>query len=94
MKETSTGLALHAAAFFTLHEDASHESERSLDDNAGFYSNWDWADRWRVVKNGIRNRGQQVLEVIMIEPEVDSPAVEQEFAALVPQLIAPSNGGK
>ena len=94
VKDTSTGLALHAAAFFTLHEDMSHESERNLDDNAGFYSNWDWADRWRVVKNGIRNRGQQVLELIMVEPEIEEPAVEREFASLLPQLIEPVNREK
>lgn len=90
VKETSSGLALHAVAFFTLHEDVSHQSERAKDDNAGFYSNWDWADRWRVVRNGIRNRGQQVFELIMIEPEINQAGVEQEFAAAVPKLIAPS----
>ena len=94
VKNTSTGLALHAAAFFTLHEDVSHESERSVDDNAGLYSNWDWADRWRVVKNGIRNRGQQVMELIMVEPETEEPVVEREFASLLPQLIEPANHEK
>jgi exosortase len=94
VKETPTGVALHAAAFFTLHEDVSYESERASDDNAGFYSNWDWADRWRVVRNGIRNRGQQALELIMVEPEINEPAVEQEFAALLPKLIESNNQGK
>jgi len=94
VKETPSGLALHAAAFFTLHEDVSHESERALDDNAGFYSNWDWADRWRVVRNGIRNRGQQVFELIMVEPEINQAAVEQEFAGLAPKLIQPVSPAK
>jgi exosortase len=94
VKEASNGLALHAAAFFTLHEDVSHATERSFDDNAGFYSNWDWADRWRVVRNGIRNRGQQVLEMVMIEPEVNAGAVDREFAAVIPQLVGPGDQKK
>jgi exosortase len=94
VKETSTGLALHAAAFFTLHEDVSHESERATDDNAGFYSNWDWADRWRVVRNGIRNRGQQVFELIMVESENNKATVEQEFASTLPKLIEPDSAAK
>lgn len=90
VKEASNGLALHAAAFFTLHEDVSHESERATDDNAGFYSNWDWADRWRVVRNGIRNRGQQVFELVIVEPESNEPTVEHEFSSLLPKLIEPN----
>jgi exosortase len=89
VRDTQNGLALHAAAFFTLHEDVSHESERATDDNAGFYSNWDWADRWRVVRDGIRNRGQQVFELIMVEPEINQAAFDQQFAALLPTLIQP-----
>jgi exosortase len=94
VKQTSTGLALHAAAFFTLHEDVSHETERATDDNAGFYSNWDWPDRWRVVRNGIRNRGQQVFELIMVEPENNVAPVDQEFTSLLPELIEPNGSGK
>ena len=94
VKDTQGGFVLHAAAFFTLHEDVSHESERAIDDNAGFYSNWDWADRWRVVRNGIRNRGQQVFELIMVEPENSQTSVEREFARLVPKLIQPVSQGK
>lgn len=90
VKENSTGLSLHAVAFFTLHEDASHAHEGGNSDGAGLYSNWDWADRWRVVRNGIRNRGQQVLELIMVEPSGDDAAIEQRFAALLPKLVQPS----
>ena len=79
---------LHATAYFTLHEDVAHETEMSGDAAAGLYSNWDWADRWRVVRNGIRNRGQQVLEEITVtSSRVDERVMDEQFAQLVPQLV-------
>ena len=85
---TQNGQALHAVAYFTLHEDVVHASEVSADAAAGLYSNWDWADRWRVVRNGIRNRGQQVLEVIhATNAPIDETAADKQFANLLPQLV-------
>jgi exosortase len=80
--------SLRATAFFTLHEDVAHETETSADAAAGLYSNWDWPDRWRVVRNGIRNRGQQVLEFIVVTPsQTDVAKADAQFAALIPQLV-------
>jgi hypothetical protein len=62
----------------------------SADAAAGLYSNWDWADRWRVVRNGIRNRGQQVLELINVTPEHTSDsAADAQFAQLLPSIVVP-----
>ena len=83
---------VHATAYFTLHEDAAHETENGGDADAGLYSNWDLADRWRVVRNGIRNRGQQVLEVIIANAaSADQALSDQQFAGLLPKLIVPQN---
>jgi exosortase len=95
VKENRGGPPLHAVAFFTLHEDVAHESERGLKAEAGLYSNWDWADRWRVVRNGIRNRGQQVLELIMLmPPDAGDSAADRQFAKLLPNLIEPDGETK
>ena len=92
VKQNGSEKPFHAHAFFTLHEDVAHQTENSAAASAGLYSNWDLADRWRVVRNGIRNRGQQVLEVIIITPpEADESKVEQQFAELVPKLVRPAN---
>jgi len=89
VKHNGSARPLRATAFFILHEDAANETERGADGDAGFYSNWDWADRWRVVRNGIRNRGQQVFELIMITPpQVDDAVVDQRFAEILPGLIS------
>jgi exosortase len=84
------GRVLHAIAYFTLHEDVAHESEMGANAAAGLYSNWDWSDRWRVVRNGIRNRGQQVLEAITVtNSRLDERVSDGQFAQLLPQLVQP-----
>jgi exosortase len=89
VKPNRGGPPLHAVAFFTLHEDVAHKTEMGgAAAAAGLYSNWDWADRWRVVRNGIRNRGQQVFELIMLmPPDADDSTADQQFAKLLPNLI-------
>jgi hypothetical protein len=86
VKQNESQSPLRATAFFTLHEDVAHQTEDEEAAAAGLYSNWDWADRWRVVRNGIRNRGQQVLEIIILHP-AESDETEQQFAELLPRLI-------
>jgi exosortase len=93
IKENGASTPIRATAFFTLHEDVAHPGEG--DSGAGMYSNWDWADRWRVVRNGIRNRGQQVLEMIMVTPpQVGDSAVEEQFGRLVPEIVVPKETGQ
>ena len=78
---------VRAHAYYCLHEDRVHAAEKDRQD---LYSNWDLADRWRVVKDGIRNLGQQVLEVIILAPAgVDEKVIDQRFGEMLPALIAP-----
>jgi len=78
---------VRAHAYYCLHEDRVHAAEKDRQD---LYSNWDLADRWRVVKNGIRNMGQQVLEVIILAPAgVDEKVINQRFGEMLPALVAP-----
>jgi exosortase len=80
---------VRAHAYYCLHEDRVHAAEKDRQD---LYSNWDLADRWRVVKNGIRNLGQQVLEVIILAPAgADEKVIDQRFGEMLPALIAPEN---
>jgi exosortase len=88
VKENGDGKPVLATAFFTLHEDVAQEAEG--ESTAGLYSNWDWNDRWRVVRNGIRNRGQQVLEMIMVTPaQMSDSAVGEQFGRLVQGIVVP-----
>ena len=42
------------------------------------------------MKDGIRNLGQQVLEVIILAPAgVDEKVIDQRFGEMLPALIAP-----
>ena len=89
VKENGDGKPVRATALFTLHEDVVHETEG--DSGAGLYSNWDWRDRWRVVRNGIRNRGQQVLELIMvIPPQMSDSAAEEQCNRLMQAIVVPN----
>ncbi len=90
VKENGDAKPVRATALFTLHEDVAHVTEG--DSGAGFYSNWDWRDRWRIVRNGIRNRGQQVLELIMvIPPQISDSAAEEECRRLMLEIVVPTD---
>ena len=85
----SKEIPVRAHAYYCLHEDRVHTAEKDRQD---LYSNWDLADRWRVVKDGIRNLGQQVLEVIILAPAgVDEKVIDQRFGEMLPALVAPEN---
>jgi exosortase len=87
VKENADGTPVLATAFFTLHEDVAQETEG--ESTVGLYSNWDWNDRWRVVRNGIRNRGQQVLEMIIVTPQMSDSAVRGQFGQFVREIVVP-----
>jgi exosortase len=92
VKENGSEAPIRATAFFTLHEDAVHQGEG--DSGAGLYSNWDWKDRWRVVRNGIRNRGQQVLELIMVmPPQISDSIADEECGRLMREIVVPRETG-
>jgi exosortase len=81
---------VRAHAYYCLHEDRVHAVEKDAQD---LISNWDLADRWRVVKHGIRNLGQQVLEVIILAPEgVDERVIDQRFGTILREVVVSETG--
>jgi len=76
---------VRAYAYYCLHEDRVHDAEKDIPD---LYSNWDLTDRLRVVKHGIRNLGQQVLEIIIVAPaHVDGAAIDGQFQNLLHEVV-------
>ncbi len=64
------GRSLSAEAFFCQREDRIPASERGqFNVTAGTTSNWARSDRIRVVQEGLRNQGQQVLEVVLMSAQ-------------------------
>jgi exosortase len=80
-----------AHAFFCLHEDTVRVDEPSQI-NAQRPSTWSAPDRLRVVREGRRNPGQQVMELVFISPvQVSSNEAEERFSQLVRDLIVASS---
>ncbi len=78
---------VYAHAFFCLREDTVRPGEASQlsKSNPG---DWSRSERWRVVREGIRNPGQQVMEFLMVSPHQRSSAEAAErFERLLPELI-------
>jgi exosortase/archaeosortase family protein len=75
-----------AHTFFCLQEDKIHSSETrpDLELSAGVQPEWSMAARARVVRNGIRNLGQQVLEAVVISA---TPMGETEARARFQELV-------
>jgi exosortase len=79
-----------AHTFFCLQEDKIHRSEARPDLllAEGMQPEWSMKARTRVVRQGIRNLGQQVLEMILVSaPAMDDGAAEEKFAALVRETV-------
>lgn len=84
--------AAYAHAFFCLREDAvakTPNAARQFDLNTKTPTDWSIADRWKVVRDGLRNPGQQVLEIVFVTPQ-DCPgaAAEAELGRLLRGLVA------
>lgn len=83
---------MYARVFLCMSED----SLRAKDNSAGAFNltsyiarQWGAADRLKVVLQGLRNPGQQVLHLVFLSPEPIIPAgAETRFAALIPNLIS------
>ena len=89
-RETGTGrMAMSAHAFFSEREDRVPAGlDGRIDVTEGSLGDWSRSDRLRVVRDGLRNQGQQVLEVVLLTARpVESEKAENEFAALVPQIV-------
>lgn len=78
-----------AHAFFCEREDrVPREIGDRIDVTTGSFGGWARSDRLRVVLEGLRNQGQQVLQIIIMAPgAVDAAEVETEFAKLIPRIV-------
>jgi hypothetical protein len=90
---SSGGAVAHT--FFCLQEDELHPTEPRPDlQISGAHPKRDWwfRGRFRVVFNGVRNLGQQVMQLIFVSPrEVSDANAEAQFAELIPKLIKVEN---
>ena len=89
--QTNGGVTAHT--FFCLQEDRrSNEARPDLELPAGIQPEWSFPARWRAVRDGVRNMGQQVMELIILAPaQVDEATVDQQFAAILPTLVVPES---
>ena len=82
--------AVFAHAFFCMREDKVKPMVDSVvfDPNEKTPSDWSSSDRWRVVREGLRNPGQQVMEFVLMSPqEMSGEEAEAKFAALAPEMV-------
>ena len=79
-----------AHTFFCLQEDKIRRQEARPDLllAQGVQPDWSMAARTRVVREGIRNLGQQVLETVLISSTpMDDAAAEERFGKLVREVV-------
>ncbi|PZR72001.1 MAG: hypothetical protein DLM73_14305 [Chthoniobacterales bacterium] len=76
--------------FFCLQEDKVHREEArpDLQMTGGAQPDWSLKARARMVRRGVRNLGQQVLEFALLNTRpIDDQAAEARFAALVREMV-------
>jgi hypothetical protein len=78
-----------AHTFFCERDDRIPRAEtEQFDFTESAAGTWSRSDRLGVVLKGIRNQGQQVLEIVLLTPqELSGEAAEAEFAKLVPTVV-------
>jgi exosortase len=83
-------------AFFCVHEDRVRQSPPGAapgDATAMEVTQWMIAERCKIVWEGSRNPGQQVLELILISrQEIPVAAAEASFSELLPSLVRLGDG--
>jgi len=83
-----------AHTFFCLQEDQrTNEARPDLELPAGIQPEWSFPARWRAVRDGVRNTGQQVMEFVIVSPDsVSAERINAEFASVLPKLIQTNTG--
>ncbi len=89
VREATPGRQVFAHAFFCQREDrVPPRAADRFDVTAGETSDWMRNDRVRVVREGLRNQGQQVMQLVLLsKQELSAEEAQTEFAALVPGLV-------
>ena len=84
---------MFADLFFCMREDKIRTEQKATDFDLNSRRPTDWApiDRVHVVLNGLRNPGQQLMELAVISPNETSPDdAEARFAKMLKDLIVAS----
>lgn len=87
-KQTQGSAVAHT--FFCLQEDKIHRSEARPDLllASGVQPEWSLPARIRVVRNGIRNPGQQVLETVLISSiPMEDEAAQTRFGEMLREVV-------
>ncbi|MDQ3115189.1 MAG: exosortase/archaeosortase family protein, partial [Verrucomicrobiota bacterium] len=81
------GRPIYAETFFCLREDRVRAGSGGEAETLAF-SHWNIAERWEVVRKGMRNPGQQVVEFVLLSRHpLSAEEARTRFAALVPELV-------
>ena len=90
-RDLGDGRQIFAQAFFCQREDrVPPGGPDRFDATSGHTGNWMRGDRVRVVMEGLRNQGQQVMELVMMTPnEMGNDEAERVFSRMAKQLVAP-----
>jgi exosortase len=82
-----------AHTYFCLQEDRrTNEQRTDLALPPGVQPDWSLPARWRAVRNGVRNMGQQVVEFVVLAPTAASTeSADTDFVKLIPNLIEAKN---
>jgi len=85
--QPNSGVTAHT--FFCLQEDRPTSEVRSdLELPAGIQPEWSFPARWKAVRYGVRNMGQQMMEFAIVSPDkVSAERIDAEFAGMLPSLI-------
>lgn len=87
--------AATAHAFFCQREDRVPPAAKDgFDVTTGGLGEWGRWDRLRVVREGLRNQGQQVLEIVLLTAnQLDGSGAQAQFAELVRQVVTVKPAG-
>ncbi len=89
LRELGEGRRVFAEAFFCQREDrVPPPGPDRFDTTGGQTGTWMRNDRVRVVAHGLRNQGQQVLEMVILMPnKMENDKVEGVFAKLAREVV-------
>ena len=77
-----------AHAFFCIRENRVQPDARVFGAGSVSGPEWDRSDRMRVVREGLRNPGQQVMQLVLIGPaELTAAVAEALFAEQLPEIV-------
>ena len=88
VRESPGSRPFYAETFFCLREDRVRPDEQGAPDDRTPFSHWSIPERWEVVRKGLRNPGQQVMEFILLtRHRLSAAEAEAEFGHLAPKLV-------